>query len=49
MAYFILMFPVPTVFGLLADSQPWCHDPQPWVDIQFAQAGRFVFRPLPHR
>ena len=41
--YFILTFLVPTVFGLLADSQQWFHDLQPWVDIQFAQAGLFVF------
>jgi ABC-2 type transport system permease protein len=42
-AYFILTFLVPTVFGLLAQSQQWFHDLQPWVDIQFAQAGLFVF------
>jgi len=42
-AYFILTFLVPTVFGLLATSQQWFHDLQPWVDIQFAQAGLFVF------
>jgi ABC-2 type transport system permease protein len=42
-AYFILTFLLPTVFGLLADSQQWFHNLQPWVDIQFAQAGLFVF------
>jgi ABC-2 type transport system permease protein len=42
-AYFILTFLLPTVFGLLASSQQWFHDLQPWVDIQFAQAGLFVF------
>jgi hypothetical protein len=42
-AYFILTFLVPTVLGLLATSQQWFHDLQPWVDIQFAQAGLFVF------
>jgi ABC-type transport system involved in multi-copper enzyme maturation permease subunit len=42
-AYFILTFLVPTVFGLLAESQQWFHDLQPWVDIQFAQSGLFVF------
>ncbi len=42
-AYFILTFLVPTIFGLLATSQQWFHDLQPWVDIQFAQAGLFVF------
>ena len=42
-AYFIWTFLVPTVFGLLAQSQHWFHQIQPWVDIQFAQAGLFVF------
>jgi ABC-2 type transport system permease protein len=42
-AYFILTFLLPTVFGLLAESQQWFHNLQPWVDIQFAQAGLFVF------
>ncbi|MCW2868532.1 MAG: transporter permease [Marmoricola sp.] len=42
-AYFIWTFVVPVVFGLLADSQRWFHTLQPWVDIQFAQAGLFVF------
>jgi ABC-2 type transport system permease protein len=42
-AYFIWTFLVPVVFGLLADSQHWFHQLQPWVDIQFAQAGLFVF------
>jgi ABC-2 type transport system permease protein len=42
-SYFILTFLVPTMFGLLADSQQWFHDLRPWVDIQFAQAGLFVF------
>ena len=42
-AYFILTFLLPTVFGLLAQSQHWFHSLQPWVDIQFAQAGLFVF------
>ena len=36
-------FVLPTVFGLLATSQQWFHDLQPWVDIQFAQSGLFVF------
>jgi hypothetical protein len=38
-----LAFLIPTVFGLLANSQHWFHTPQPRVDIQFAQAGLFVF------
>ncbi|QBR93329.1 ABC transporter permease [Nocardioides euryhalodurans] len=42
-AYFILTFLLPTVFGLLATSQQWFADLQPWVDIQFAQSGLFVF------
>jgi hypothetical protein len=42
-AYFIWTFLVPVVFGLLAESQHWFHQLQPWVDIQFAQAGLFVF------
>jgi ABC-2 type transport system permease protein len=42
-AYFILTFLVPTVFGLLAESQQWFHRLQPWIDIQFAQSGLFVF------
>jgi hypothetical protein len=42
-AYFTLTFVLPTIFGLLATSQRWFHDLQPWVDIQFAQSGLFVF------
>jgi hypothetical protein len=42
-AYFVLTFVLPTIFGLLAESQQWFHDLQPWVDIQFAQSGLFVF------
>jgi hypothetical protein len=42
-AYFVLTFLIPTVFGLLANSQQWFHTLQPWVDIQFAQAGLFRF------
>jgi len=42
-AYFILTFLLPTLFGLLASSAQWFHTLQPWVDIQFAQAGLFVF------
>ena len=41
--YFVLTFLLPTVFGLLATSQQWFRDLQPWVDIQFAQSGLFVF------
>ena len=42
-AYFIYRSCCPRVFGLLAASQQWFHDLQPWVDIQFAQSGLFVF------
>ncbi len=42
-AYFVLTFVLPTIFGLLATSQQWFRDLQPWVDIQFAQSGLFVF------
>jgi ABC-2 type transport system permease protein len=42
-AYFVYTFLLPTVFGLLASSQRWFHDLQPWIDIQFAQSGLFVF------
>ena len=35
--------PLPTVLGLLATSQQRFHDLQPWIDIQFAQSGLFVF------
>ena len=42
-AYFVITFVLPTIFGLLAESQRWFHDLQPWVDIQFAQSGLFIF------
>jgi ABC-2 type transport system permease protein len=42
-AYFVVTFVLPTMFGLLADSQQWFHDVRPWVDVQFAQSGLFVF------
>ena len=42
-AYFVLTFVLPTILGLLATSQRWFHDLRPWVDIQFAQSGLFVF------
>jgi len=42
-AYFVLTFVLPTIFGLLAESQQWFRDLQPWVDIQFAQSGLFIF------
>jgi hypothetical protein len=42
-AYFVYTFLLPTIFGLLATSQQWFHNLQPWIDIQFAQSGLFVF------
>jgi ABC-type transport system involved in multi-copper enzyme maturation permease subunit len=42
-AYFVLTFLLPTIFSLLAAGSHWFHDLQPWVDIQFAQSGLFVF------
>ena len=42
-AYFILTFLLPTLFGLLASSAQWFATLQPWVDSQFAQSGLFVF------
>ncbi len=42
-AYFVYTFLVPTLLGLLATSQQWFHDLQPWLDFQFAQGGLFIF------
>jgi ABC-2 type transport system permease protein len=42
-AYFVYTFVVPILFGLLGDAQSWFRDLQPWVDLQFAQTGLFVF------
>lgn len=42
-AFFIYTFLVPPLLGLLASSQAWFRDLQPWVDIQFAQTGLFIF------
>jgi ABC-2 type transport system permease protein len=41
--YFVYTFLVPILFGLLGDSQAWFRELQPWVDIQFAQTGLFLF------
>ena len=43
-AYFVYTFLVPTAFGLLADNQQWFKDLQPWIDMQFAQSGLFIFQ-----
>ena len=42
-AYFVYTFLVPILFGLLRDNQAWFRELQPWVDIQFAQTGLFLF------
>jgi hypothetical protein len=39
--YFVYSFLLPTVSGLLAASQEWFRDLQPWVDLNFAQAALF--------
>ncbi|TDW54557.1 ABC transporter permease [Kribbella pratensis] len=41
--YFVLTFLLPTIFSLLATGSHWFRGLQPWVDIQFAQSGLFVF------
>jgi ABC-type transport system involved in multi-copper enzyme maturation permease subunit len=40
-AYFVFAFVLPTIFGLLAASQQWFRDLQPWVDFNFAQGALF--------
>ena len=40
-AYFVYAFLLPTVSGVLASSQEWFRDLQPWVDLNFAQAALF--------
>ena len=40
-AYFVLVLLVPNLSGLLAASQDWFQDLQPWVDLNFAQT--FLF------
>ena len=39
--YFVITLLVPNLFGLLAASQAWFKDAQPWVDLGFAQT--FLF------
>ena len=43
MAYFIYQFLLPGVLGLLATSQSWFQDLQPWIDLQYAQSSLFLF------
>jgi hypothetical protein len=40
-AYFVYSFVLPTLAGLLAATQHWFHDLQPWVDFNFAQSALF--------
>ena len=40
-AYFVYSFVLPTLSGLLAASQDWFRDLQPWVDFNFAQSALF--------
>ena len=39
--YFVITLVVPNLSSLLADSQGWFKDLQPWVDLNFAQT--FLF------
>jgi ABC-2 type transport system permease protein len=39
--YFVYSLLLPTVSGILASSQAWFKDLQPWVDLNFAQAALF--------
>jgi ABC-type transport system involved in multi-copper enzyme maturation permease subunit len=40
-AYFVYSFVLPTLSMLLAGSQAWFRDLQPWVDFNFAQSALF--------
>jgi hypothetical protein len=40
-AYFVYSLLLPTVFGVLAASQEWFRDLQPWVDFNYAQGALF--------
>jgi ABC-type transport system involved in multi-copper enzyme maturation permease subunit len=40
--YFVYAFLLPTVSGVLASSQEWFRDLQPWVDLNFAQGALFT-------
>jgi ABC-2 type transport system permease protein len=40
-AYFIYSFLLPTLAALLASSQGWFRDLQPWVDFNFAQSALY--------
>ena len=36
-AYFVYAFVLPGIFGVLAGTQAWFRDVQPWIDFSFAQ------------
>jgi ABC-2 type transport system permease protein len=40
-AYFVYSLLLPSLFGLLAATQTWFHDLQPWVDFNYAQTVLF--------
>jgi ABC-2 type transport system permease protein len=40
-AYFVYSLLLPTVSGILASSQEWFRDLQPWVNLNYAQAALF--------
>ena len=40
-AYFVYSFVLPTIFMVLAASQEWFKDLQPWVDFNYAQSALF--------
>lgn len=40
-AYFVISFLLPTVAGLLASTQAWFRDLQPWIDLNFAEGALF--------
>jgi len=40
-AYFVYSFILPGLSLLLAASQNWFHDLQPWVDFDFSQGALF--------
>jgi len=42
-AYFVYQFLLPSILGLLATSQNWFQDLQPWIDLQYAQSNLFLF------
>jgi len=41
-AYFFYSLLLPTLAGLLAASQDWFRDLQPWVDLNYAQSALFI-------